>query len=221
MKLPPFDGVVGLIVLGVMLLPPVRRITESSMSMHMLVQYPALLLAGGVLIGGVRVRWLQAVQRWNELGIAGLLGSAITLAVLMVPRVLDLALVDARVEGLKLLALVLSGAALRLSWQRAGLVLQLFFLGNVLPMMAVVGTLYQDATTRVCNAYRLDDQQDLGLALVWIAIGVVPLWLLQVAHAAGSTSRSQPRPATSAQAFPPAADARCWESSPPGRRGSP
>ena len=171
---PPFTGV---ILLMVMVLPPIRRATEASMTAHMLVQYTALLLAGGLLAQGLPARWQQAVQRWNELGIAGLVGSAIALAVLMVPRVLDLALVDLRVESLKLLALVLTGAALWLSWPRAGTVVQVFFLGNVLPMMAVVGTLYQDAVTRVCNAYRLDDQQDLGLALVWIAVGVLALWL--------------------------------------------
>jgi len=171
---PPFTGV---ILLMVMVLPPIRRATEASMTAHMLVQYTALLLAGGLLAQGLPARWQQAMQRWNELGIAGLVGSAIALAVLMVPRVLDLALVDLRVESLKLVALVLTGAALRLSWQRAGTVVQVFFLGNVLPMMAVVGTLYQDAVTRVCNAYRLDDQQDLGLALVWIAVGVLALWL--------------------------------------------
>ena len=44
-------------------------------------------------------------------------------------------------------------------------------------MMVVIGTLYQDSATRLCNAYRLDDQQDLGLAIVWLALGVVTLWL--------------------------------------------
>jgi hypothetical protein len=107
-------------------------------------------------------------------------GSALTLAVLMVPRMLDLALVDMRVESLKLVALVSSGAALRISWQRAGVVVQAFLLGNVLPMMAVVGTLYQDSGWRVCNAYRLGDQQDLGLALVWTALGLAMLWLMRL-----------------------------------------
>ena len=126
-----------------------------------------------------QARWLRAVQRWNELGIAGLVGSSLALAVLMVPRVLDLALTDLRVECLKLAALVLTGAALRLSWPRAGTLVQVFFLGNVLPMMVVAGTLYQDSPTRVCNAYRLGDQQDLGLALVWVAGAALALWLLR------------------------------------------
>src|SRR5437867_5917486 len=170
----------GLPLLVALLLPPVRHAAESSMTAHMLVQYAGLLLAGGLLASLLPVRWQQGLQRWNELGIAGLVGSALTLAVSMVPRVLDLALLDWRVESLKLLALVLSGAALRLSWRPAGIVVQAFFLGNVLPMMGVVGTLYQDWDTRVCNAYRLDDQHDLGLALVWITLSVAIAWLLQL-----------------------------------------
>lgn len=176
----------GMILLLVMVLPPIRRATEASMTAHMLVQYTSLLLAGGLLVDGLPARWLRAVQRWNELGVAGLVGSSLALAVLMVPRVLDLALTDLRVECLKLAALVLTGAALRLSWHRAGTLVQVFFLGNVLPMMVVVGTLYQDSPTRLCNAYRLGDQQDLGLALVWVAAAVLTLWLLKKAF-------SQPR----------------------------
>ncbi len=173
----------GALLLVLLLLPPVRRAAESSMTAHMLVQYTGLLLAGGLLAGWRNDRPPHGQTRlpgWNELGIAGLLAFALTLALLMVPRVLDLALVDARIEALKLLALVASGAALRLSWRPAGVIVQAFFLGNVLPMMAVVGTLYQESTTRVCNAYRLDDQQTLGLALCWIAAVVGPLWLLQL-----------------------------------------
>jgi len=170
-----------LLLLSLMLLPPVRRMTESSMTAHMLIQYPCLMLLGALLVQELPARWVSAAQRWNELGIAGLVGSALTLAVLMVPRVLDLALVDARVEALKLIALVASGAALRLSWQRAGVVVQAFFLGNLLPMTTVVGTLYQDSAARVCNAYRLDDQQALGLAMVLITIVTAALWLLHVA----------------------------------------
>lgn len=177
-------------LLGLMLWPPVRHLTESSMTAHMLLQYTALMVVGALIVsrpvGAPTPRWMCELQRGNEHGVAGLLAFALTLALLMVPRVLDLALVDARVEGLKLLALVASGAALKLSWRPAGVVVQAFFLGNVLPMMAVVGTLYQDPSTRVCNAYRLDDQQTLGAALCWLAAGVGALWLLQVWRAQSS-----------------------------------
>lgn len=169
------------LLLLLMLVPPLRKMMESSMAAHMLIQYPFLMLAGALLVERLPSRWLEAAQRWNELGIAGLVCSALTLGVLMIPRVLDLALVDGQVETTKLIALIASGAALRLSWKRAGVVVQTFFLGNVLPMTGVAGTMYQDSAVRLCNAYRLEDQHDLGLALVVIAIATAALWLLIVA----------------------------------------
>jgi hypothetical protein len=171
----------GGLLLMLLLTPPLRHATEASMSLHMLVQYPGLVLAGALCAGDRAAAVPQRWHRYNAFGIAGLLGSALVLAVLMVPRVLDLALVDLRVEVCKVIALVASGAALRVSWQPAGVVLQAFYLGNLLPMMAVVGTLYQDTTTRVCNAYRLQDQQLLGTALCWLAAVVAAWWLLCVA----------------------------------------
>lgn len=167
----PHRAAAGLLLL-LLLVTPARTAAESSMTAHMLIQFPWLLLSGALLAEGLPTRWRKAVEPWNELGIAGLVGSACTLAVLMVPRVLDLALVDGAVEAVKLSALVATGAALRLSWQRAGVVVQAFFLGNVLWMTAVVGLLYQDSAARVCNAYRLDDQQRLGLALVLVSIAI-------------------------------------------------
>ena len=179
------------LLLSLTLLPPVRTTIESSMTTHMLIQYPCMMLVGAVLVERLPACCLSRAQRWNELGISGLVASALALAVLMVPRVLDLALVDGHVEILKLIALVASGAALRLSWQRAGVVVQAFFLGNVLAMTAVVGILYQDSAVRICNAYRLDDQQDLGLALVFVAIGVAAIWALHTAWRCRKAGDSQ------------------------------
>lgn len=181
-----------LLLLLLMLVPPLRKMIESSMAAHMLIQYPCLVVAGALLVERVPSRWLKAAQRWNELGIAGLVCSALTLAILMIPRVLDLALVDAQVETIKLVALIASGAALRLSWKRAGVVVQTFFLGNVLPMTGVAGTMYQDSAVRLCNAYRLDDQHDLGLALVVLAIATAALWLFLVATRRTSSDSTHP-----------------------------
>jgi hypothetical protein len=170
----------GLALLAALVLPPLRPALESSMSLHMLAQYPALLLAGALLAAAVPPAVRRPLAACNTLGISGLAACALILALLMIPRVLDLALVDARVEAAKVAALLFAGAVLQPSWRAAGLVVQGFFLGNVLPMMAIVGTLYQDSPLRLCNAYRLDDQQHLGQGLVGIAIVVALGWLVQV-----------------------------------------
>ncbi len=156
--------------------PAVRQALEASMTRHMLVQYPLLMLAGWLLAAALPSRWLTRLDRWNAHGISGLLATALMLAILMIPRVLDLALVDGRIEIFKYLALLACGAAIRLSWQAAGLLVQGFFLGNVLPMMVVAGNLYETSPMRICNAYLLDDQERLGRMLVWVAAAIAVVW---------------------------------------------
>lgn len=173
----------GLALLAVLALPPVRHALEASMARHMLVQFALLLCSGAWLAAGLPQRMRQAFARWNAHGISGLLATALVLAVLMVPRALDLALVAPGIDAAKYAALVLAGGALRLSWRAAGLLVQAFFLGNVLPMAAVVGQLYADSPIRVCNAYLLDDQARLGQWLVWGALALALLWLVQVGRA--------------------------------------
>jgi len=60
-------------------------------------------------------------------------------------------------------------------------VVQGFFLGNVLPMTAVVGQLYSDTPLRLCNAYLQDDQARLGAWLVGVAALLALAWLARVA----------------------------------------
>ncbi len=167
----------GAVLLAALTLTPLRSELESGMSLHMLVQFPALMLAGALFATALSRSLRRRLGEWNAMGIAGLVTFAFVLAVLMIPRVLDLALVDLRVEGLKVMALMLAGAVLMPSWRAAGLVVQGFFLGNVLPMTFVVGTLYLDSPLRLCNAYRLDDQQQLGSVLAWGAGAVAAVWL--------------------------------------------
>ena len=147
------------------------------MARHMLLQFPLLALCGFVLAAKLPRQWQAGMNRWNGHGITGLFATALVLALLMIPRVLDLALIDGRIELAKWLALILCGAALRLSWQPAGLLVQGFFLGNVLPMTVVVGYLFESSPVRVCNAYLLDDQERLGQGLIWISAAIALVWV--------------------------------------------
>jgi hypothetical protein len=172
-KVAPWASAGLLAVLG---LPTVRAALEASMSAQMLLQFPLLALCGFVLAGALPASWHKRIAAWNALGIAGLFGTALILALLMIPRLLDLAVTDLRVDLAKALALLLCGAALRVSWRPAGFLVQGFFLGNVLPMTAAVGQLYQDSPLRLCNAYLLEDQVRLGRWLVALAILAAAAW---------------------------------------------
>ena len=49
--------------------------------------------------------------------------------------------------------------------------------------LLVVGQLYVDSPTRVCNAYLLDDQEQLGHWLVWLAVAIAVAWLAWMFYA--------------------------------------
>lgn len=172
-------AIVAPVAFALMLLPPARAALESSMSLQMLVQAPLFALCGALVAQAIGARWRERLDRWNAQGIAGLFAVALATALLMVPRVLDLAVADARIDLVKAIVLLACGIALRLSWQRAGALVQGFFLGNVLPMTAAVGQLYQDSPLRLCNAYLLGDQVRLGR---WLVAASVVLGVAWFAH---------------------------------------
>ena len=178
---PRRQRLVAVALLALLLVPALREWLTASMWRHMVLQFPLWIGVGALVVAGLSLAARAHVARWNAHGISGLVGGGAVLAVLMVPRVLDLALVSAPIEAAKCAALLLAGAALRLSWRAAGLVVQGFFLGNMLPMMAVVGQLYIDSPLRLCNAYLLGDQARLGEWLVATAALVAVGWLAHVA----------------------------------------
>lgn len=196
-----YGAVVGLVLLIALITQPLRHALEAQMSMHMLVQFLALILTGMLLAGALSTKARAQLAQWNAHGIAGLTFAALVLALAMIPRLLDLALVDAHVEFVKFIALLLCGAALRVSWRNAGVIVQGFFLGNVLPMMAIAGSLYETAPARVCNAYRLDEQQWVGQCLTIVAGCIAVVWLARVFW--NMTDKQRPAAAVTPAPFHP------------------
>lgn len=178
----PAHAALGMLLLLILTLAPVRQLLEQGMRLHMLAQYPLLMLSGALLVRVMPETITRTLSTWNAMGITGLTAAMLFTTVLMIPRVLDLALIDGRVEMAKIAALIFIGSVICASWRDAGLVVQAFFLGSILPMTIVVGTLYQNAPLRLCNAYRLDDQQNLGLILVWLAVAAAAIWLFRSAR---------------------------------------
>lgn len=165
-------------MLLILTIPAVRNMMEGDMALHMLLQFPLILLAGWLLAQGLTEQARARLQRWNHAGISGLLLAALVLMLWMIPRALDMVLSDGSMELCKFLTLLMAGMALELSWQAAGLIVRGFFLGNVLPMMMVVGWLYIEAPVRICNAYLSDDQLRAGSGLLALAIAGCTVWLL-------------------------------------------
>lgn len=162
------------------------RLLTSSMTLHMLVHIPMIVMSG-VLAGRAlesmapsrRIsRLLERYSQYNEHGLPGLLLAGFVGAWWMIPKALDDVLLSAPLHFLKFVVLFATGMLLRDAWQRANRVIKLFFLGNFSWMTAIVGLLYQEHPARLCNFYLLGDQEIAGAGLVILSI-VLPLgWLL-------------------------------------------
>lgn len=171
---PRFAGMTMFLVLAV---PAARGMMERDMALHMLLQFPLLLLAGWLMAKGIPKQTRAGIRKWNHAGIAGLLAASLVLTFWMLPRALDMVLTNITLEVCKFLSLALAGAALEASWQAAGLIARGFFLGNLLPMMMVIGWLYIEMPFRICNAYLASDQLRTGSGLLALSIAGSVVWL--------------------------------------------
>lgn len=148
---------------------PLRQLLESRMLPHMLVELPLLFIAGWALARalGPRARLPAAIDAHGLLGLVWV--SAVS-ALWMIPSMLDLSLLDARLQWAKYLAWWLAGGVGRGSLSRAGPVVGVFFLGNIAWMLATAGLLYQEAPQRLCVSYLLDEQIVTGQGLIVLAV---------------------------------------------------
>lgn len=158
-------------------LPPLRALIEQSMVWHMLVQMPLLVLAGWYAAAS----WAPARGlRWNRFGLSGFMLAQCIAAYWMIPALVDRAVVLPAVDAAKLATLWLAGLALRLGYVQAPRLVQLFFIGYGLPMMAWLGLYLSSTDLRLCNAYSLESQIRAGWGLVGLAATLATAWLLDI-----------------------------------------
>lgn len=169
----------ALVLVLILVVPALRLALESSMSRHMLVQMPLLMLAGwagGYSLGPARR------QRWRELAGGGLplvLIAVFASSYWMLPRAVDAVLDNAAAEVAKFLTLpLLIGLPLALGWEALGAIGRGFVLTNFFSMLVVVGWLYLAAPLRICNRYLESEQQEVGYGMVVIAVAALLCWLL-------------------------------------------
>jgi hypothetical protein len=161
----------------VLVLPPMRRVVESTMATHMLVQIPALVLVGGGFASALLTRWPQALHKLKPFRWALLVSAGSTLAIWMIPRLLDLAVERPAVDLAKALTLSLAGGLpLHLAWRNIGPVVRGLIHVEALASLWRLGWVYLESPARLCARYGLADQYRLGHML--LAIGACyALWL--------------------------------------------
>lgn len=175
---PPVYAIVCLILVSIAIV--FRQDMTATMTLHMLVHIPLILLAGACAAAipqGKPGRAAEQLAKYNGYGVPGLLFVTFTLAYWMIPKSLDHVLLSAPADWGKFLGLFIAGMVLHDSLRRADKVIKLFFIGNFSWMTAIAGMLYQDNPARLCNFYLLGDQELAGRGLVIVAVAVPLAWL--------------------------------------------
>lgn len=157
-------------------MPGARDALESSMPLHMLLQIPALVLAGFMMAAGVPERARRFLRTCNAHGLSGWIYASLAMAFWMLPRALDESIAEESMAVAKFLVLITAGMAIRLSWRVSSPIVQLFFVGNWAWMSATAGLLYVESPQRLCNAYLASDQVVSGHGLLAQAVLIPLLW---------------------------------------------
>ena len=180
-KLAAWLAVVSATVAVSLSVPPLRSVIEQSMAWHMVFQMPLLVLSGWLATRALAPA--DSVRRWgnfNQFGLTGLLASQVIMAYWMLPLAIDRAVVLPAADALKLLTLFVAGGLLADAFRRAPPVVQLFFMGYWVPMMAWLGMYLATTDLRLCNAYSLDSQVRTGWGLFVLGAAVGVAWVVSV-----------------------------------------
>lgn len=150
-----------------LVLPPIREWLESTMSAHMLLHIPALVLVGwglGARLAKLHPQMMTALLpfRW-----ALLLCAIFTLGIWMIPRLLDLAAENFFVDLIKATTLTITGGlSLNLGWRNTGPVVRGLIHIEAMASLLRLGWVYAESPARLCTSYGLNDQYWLGNALL-------------------------------------------------------
>jgi hypothetical protein len=165
---------------AILALPPTRNALEASMTLHMLVQIPALAVVG-VLLANLPGRNIIACGRiaWTT-GLAAVVAGLFILMMWMIPTLLDAAVLDWPYEAAKFLGVPVGGCLVRIGWPALPTVARLILHVEILASCFRFGWAYIEAPNRLCSAYLIESQQIAGSALMLLG-GIYSIELAAVA----------------------------------------
>lgn len=168
----------GICMIIVLALPPMRELLESVMIVHMLIQLPLLIIFGWIIGKYLLQRFPGFFAKWNGNGIPGIIIVIFVTTYWMIPRAVDEALTYPAVELFKFISLPIVGILLADSWKKILLIGRSFVFLNYLSMFGLMAWLYIDAPIQICNNYLVAEQKALGWGFVIITAAMV-LFTLQ------------------------------------------
>ncbi len=173
-----WPAAIALLLAVALSVPPLRTVIEQSMAWHMVFQMPLLVAAGALTSRAFPALGLAAKGiDFNLFGLTGFMAAQGIIAYWMLPSAIDRAVINPGFDVLKLLTLFISGMLLRGAFQRAPMVLQLFFIGYWVSMMCWIGVYYATTDLRLCNAYSRESQIVTGWGLLVFGLLLGMVWL--------------------------------------------
>ena len=178
--LQPWKGMVLLLLGAIALfLSPFRVWLESSMTSHILIEFPLLVAVGYIFGLMISNRLPKFITAMNAGGIAGILLCTFCLSFWMIPRWLDESLLSSTVAMAKYASLILLvGIPLALSWDRMHSITRGVVKIEFLSMLFRLGWLYLISPERFCNNYLLGDQALLGQGMLVLGLTLSLTWLI-------------------------------------------
>lgn len=190
-------GMAAAVVLAI-ICTTARSWLESSMALHMLLQMPLLIAAGICLQVALPERACPSalLQQWRQCdqhGVCSLLAILLIATYWMIPISVEQAVTSLQFDVLKFVALFIAGMLLPGGLRRSNLIIQIFLIGNLCGMMAIIAMLFQDTPQRLCNSYLLDDQSVTGDGLLCFSLLIPMAWLVAQAFNNTKTLSSETR----------------------------
>lgn len=170
----------GLLLFAGLLIPPVARLMESIMIVHMHMQMPMLVISGFLMAHAFQTRFPRFFDKWNQGGLPGILLFGIITIYWMIPRTMDEAITMPSMELFKFVSLpFLAGIPLRDSWKRLGNTGRNVTIGVFTALFFAAGFVYLNSNEQLCNSYLLVEQITLGWGFLLTAVAMT-IYLLYV-----------------------------------------
>ena len=155
---------------------PLRALIINDMFWHMDIQIPLLIATGGLLTLPKFLHFMK-LARTNLYGLTSFLTSQFILAFWMLPISIDRAIIHWQYDLAKIVSLVICGLLIRISFSKATLEIEIFFVGYFLSMMIWVGQYYVTSNERLCNVYSQESQKFAGNGLIFIGVALALIWV--------------------------------------------
>ena len=178
-RLKRFALLISFIAWLILALPKMQIALQQNMLSHMLLQIPLLILIG--IIVGLVIKTKNHIKINYSYALPGLLIASFSMLFWMLPRSLDASLSSSSYAIAKFITLpLLIGIPLALCWDAITPITKGFFITQIISMLMVLSWLYIESPVRLCNYYLINEQQQLGNALLFLTLLISLYWIAKL-----------------------------------------